>query len=169
MRHIHSFGRPVLAVAPSSTGFGYALFEGGDRLIDWGARRVAGNKNAQCVLHVATLIQLYRPRVILLEDPHARGARRWPRIKTLLDMLQALAKEKRIRCIRYARVRVAGHFNGPKRPTKERVAREIVRLYPELGPFLPPKRRIWETEDPRLAIFVAVSYALVFLAEEASH
>ena len=35
----------ILSIAPSTRGFGYAVLEGKDTLVDWGVKTVQGNKN----------------------------------------------------------------------------------------------------------------------------
>jgi len=44
--------------------------------------------------------------------------------------------------------------------TKYAMASMLVRQFPFLAAMLPPKRRIWESEDYRMHIFAAVALAL---------
>ena len=37
----------ILAIAPSFRGFGYAVLEDNDTLVDWGVKTVQGNKECQ--------------------------------------------------------------------------------------------------------------------------
>ena len=46
--------------------------------------------------------------------------------------------------------------------TKHEIAQVLAKDFPELAPRLPPVRRIWMTEDCRMAIFDAASLALTF-------
>lgn len=67
----------ILAIAPASRGFGYALLEG-ERLVLWGVRSVTEDKNDKCVAKVEDLIIRYQPEVMVLEDTAATGSRRYP-------------------------------------------------------------------------------------------
>lgn len=68
----------VLAIDPTRRGFGYTVFEGPDLPVDWGERNIRGQKNAGSVEAVAHLIELYRPDVLVLEDPTSTDSRRRP-------------------------------------------------------------------------------------------
>jgi hypothetical protein len=46
----------LLAIAPSSRGFGYTLFLGPKKLLDWGVKEIRVDKNARCVTQAAVLI-----------------------------------------------------------------------------------------------------------------
>ena len=56
----------VLAIAPSSRGFGFAVMEGGDTLVDWGVRSVVGDKNADALKKAEAMFALYKPTVLVL-------------------------------------------------------------------------------------------------------
>jgi RNase H-fold protein (predicted Holliday junction resolvase) len=71
----------VLAIDPTHRGFGYAVFEGPDLLVDWGERNIWGQKNAGSVEAVARLIERYQPDILVLEDPSSADCRRWPRVQ----------------------------------------------------------------------------------------
>ncbi len=49
-----------------------------------------------------------------------------------------------------------------KGPTKNELAGDLARQYPELKHLLPRKRRLWEPEDDRMHIFTAVGLAILF-------
>jgi hypothetical protein len=54
-----------VAIDPTHLGFGYVIFEGSDRLIDWGVRHVEGDKNKDSIAAVRELISRYRAGVTL--------------------------------------------------------------------------------------------------------
>lgn len=159
---------PVLVVVPSSRGLGYALFEAPERLIDWGVSRCRKDMNAQTMRSVASLMRLYQPRALVIEDYDGPGSRRGKRVSRLIDMIRDLAKQKRIRTLRYSRDGVRSVFAGPDKPTRENIARHLVEQYPELERWLPPRRRPWEGEDYRMALFDAVSFGLTAFEAMAS-
>src|SRR5207249_4491100 len=56
----------VLAVDPTSRGFGFAVLEGPDRLLDWGLVHARTDKRARTLEAVADLLERYRPDVLVL-------------------------------------------------------------------------------------------------------
>ena len=49
---------------------------------------------------------------------------------------------------------------------KDQMARFIAPRFPELADYLPPERKPWMSEDPRMAIFDAAALGLYFLRKE---
>lgn len=45
---------------------------------------------------------------------------------------------------------------------KHQIATAVVQKFPELAPRLPPDRKPWMSEDPRMAMFNAVALALTY-------
>src|SRR2546421_9874551 len=87
----------VLAINPSVRGFGFAVLEEPDQLIDWGMRAIKGDKNTRCVQMVSDLIDRYQPDVLVVEDYRAKGSRRHLRIQELIQDLLNLATGKKIK------------------------------------------------------------------------
>jgi RNase H-fold protein (predicted Holliday junction resolvase) len=56
----------VLAIDPSTRGFGFAVLEGPNRLIDWGVKETKKNKNARTLKLIDELIDRYLPSVMSL-------------------------------------------------------------------------------------------------------
>jgi hypothetical protein len=160
MIHTRSNAELVLAVFPSTRGFGYAVFEGPDSLVDWGVKAVrSGQKNLECLRKVRELLAFYRPDALVLEDYQGRGSRRAKRIRMLINLMAAHATEERIPAASYSRSEVRASFGLT---TKRRIAEAIVREFPELEPRLPPVRKIWMSEDVRMSIFDAAALAMTF-------
>jgi hypothetical protein len=150
----------VLAIHPNHRGFGFAVFEWGERLIDWGLKTVKDNTNAQGMRVIENLIERYTPDVIVIEDVVATSTR-GPRVKNLLRRISRLATQKRIQCIRFSRAKIMETFAGTLR-NKYQVASIIAAKLPELARRLPKPRKAWMPEDPRMSIFGAAALALSF-------
>src|SRR5712691_5251393 len=86
----------ILAVDPTSRGFGYALLEKPDRLVDWGIVQVMAARNAACLRRIEELTDWYQAHAVVTEDPQGRGCRRCARVRTLLRDVQRLAARKGI-------------------------------------------------------------------------
>lgn len=152
----------VLAIDPCTRGFGFALLEGPERLIDWGVKHVTQDKNASCLSKIDRLIEYYQPEVIVVEDPTDKGSRRRLRVRELIQEIELLALRKKInrRNLPYSRIQKA--FSQSDVLTKYQIAAKIAEQYPELCRHLPRLRRTWMAEDWRMSIFVAVSLAIAF-------
>jgi hypothetical protein len=160
MTHTQASADLVLAVYPSTRGFGYAVFEGPDSLVDWGVKTVRGHqKNRESLTRVRELLAFYRPDVLVLEEYQGRGSRRAKRIQTLINLMTAHATEEGIKTASYSRSEMRACFGLS---TKREIAEAIARAFPELEPRLPPVRRIWMSEDVRMSIFDAAALAMTF-------
>ena len=160
----------VLAIAPSTRGFGFAILEGQEQIADWGVKTVAGDKNAHSLAQVEKLIAQYQPGTLVLEDVSAKGSRRWPRIRSLSEQIMKMAKQRKISVKLFSRNQVMKTFIADGKGTKYALAEIIAQRFPEeLGSRLPPKRRLWEGEHFWMGIFDAVALILVFRKRQAKH
>jgi hypothetical protein len=63
----------------------------------------------------------------------------------------------------FSRDHVMKTFIADGQGTKHMLAEIMAKRFPEqLGPQLPPKRKLWMSEDSRMSIFDAVALAMVF-------
>lgn len=159
MRHARGKVRRILAVDPVSRGFGFAVLEEGDRLVDWGTRGARSDKEKTCVNKIAALWERYEPDLFVLEDYAARRCRRSARVRGLLRRIRGAAVRHglRVRAVPRRAVRKAFASRGAR--TKDEIARAIAAEFPELALSLPPPRKPWVTEDQRMGIFGAMALA----------
>ena len=154
----------MLAVFPSSRGFGYAVFEGPKSLVDWGVKGVrTTQKNFESLRKIRELLAFYRPDVLVLEDYEGPGSRRAKRIQTLINLMAAHAHQEGMATAFFSRGEVRACFGLI---AKRQIAEAIARKFPELEPRLPPVRKIWMSEDRRMSMFDAVSLAVTFFETE---
>jgi Holliday junction resolvasome RuvABC endonuclease subunit len=156
----------ILAIDPTTKGFGFAVMEGPERLIDWGVKEAKKRKNERCLELVADLIDQYQPDVIVMEDFAAKGSRRCRRIQNLICLIAKLGTAKKIKVRFISRAKVRRAFSESGAATKHQIATIITQRLPELAPRLPPYRKCWMSEDYRMSIFDAVSFALTFFSFE---
>lgn len=153
----------ILAVAPLSRGLGYAVMEEPTRLVACGNKAILRDKNAGSLAWVQKFIQFYQPDVLVLPDVNAADTRRAGRIKTLQLKIVAIAKKRQLKVRLISVTQVRGKLLGDAKGTKQAVAQTLAEKFPvELGTRLPPKRRPWMSEDPRMDIFDAVGLAVTF-------
>jgi hypothetical protein len=157
----------VLAISPSTRGFGFAVLEGEQTLVDWGVKHVGADKNARCLAKVKEMLVHYRPDAMVLQDHSRKDSRRSIRIRTLSRQIIALASKQKVGLVRISRDQVEGIFAPNGKGTKHARAELLSARFPEeLGSRLPPKRRPWMSEDYRMHIFDAVALALALRLEE---
>jgi hypothetical protein len=150
----------TLAIDPTTSGFGFVVLEGSERLVDWGLGCLAQPDAALYLKRMEKLLDRVQPQVLVLED--MRDSRRGDRAITWAQLAAKSAKKRGIQVERINRAEVSRHF-ASSGTTRWEVAVAISRFFPELAPTLPKKRRIWESEDRRMTIFAAASFALTFL------
>lgn len=149
----------VLAIDPSTRGFGFAVLEGADRLVDWGTRSAREDKNRQCLKKIGELIDCYQPDVLVVENC-AAGSRRCERVRRLMDAICVLAGRRKVGTRRFSRQKVQAAFADSSAVTKHEIAAAIAKRFPELAPHLPPYRKAWMSEDQRMGVFGAVAIGL---------
>lgn len=145
----------VLAIAPAHRGFGYAVMEGREMLVDWGVKEVR-DKRACYEDKISELINLYQPDAIVIEDALNEVSSRCDRIKGLIKFIATLAFEKKIEFCRVSKEDVKKIYVKLSIATKHQMAEKIAFQFPELVPCLPPKRMPWMSEDSRMSIFRAI-------------
>jgi hypothetical protein len=151
----------ILAIYPITGGFGFAVLEPSDKLIDWGVVHVPSSNTEECLFRVAKFIDRYRPDVVITEHPN-KSPHRGERVRLLLANILHLATTKRKRRTGISRTQVRGRFSKLGRITKRRIAVTIAKQFPELEPRLPRLRKPWMAQDSRMAIFDALALALTW-------
>lgn len=152
----------VLAIDPTSRGFGFAVMEGPELLVDWGVRSAGySDKNSRCVQLIVDLIHRYQPDVLVVEDLRHGMVRRSPRVRDLIAAVSELAGKGRIGVRRFTTREIKQALGAGAR-NKEQIALEICKRLPELAPRLPHHRYPWMSEDYRTGIFDSVALALTY-------
>jgi hypothetical protein len=153
----------IFALDPTTKGFGYAILETPFHLVDWGLAHISGEKDSGAVARFEALLDQYRPDVVVLEDSAAPGSRRRPRVRTLLGKLQETARERGIAVHAISRLAVIECFSSPdKRATKFSITEHLAETFPELAAETPRRRKIYQSEDERIATFDALALAVTY-------
>ncbi|MFY9821960.1 MAG: hypothetical protein WAM82_11295 [Thermoanaerobaculia bacterium] len=148
---------------PTTKGFGYAVFETPFRLVDWGLAHISGEKESGAVARFEELLDQYRPDIVILEDSTAPGSRRRPRVQKLLEKLRDTARERGMAVHMIPRLAVIECFSAPdERATKYSITKRLAETFPELAEKVPQRRKIWQSEDERVATFDALALAVTY-------
>ena len=158
-----SYDPRVLALDIRPRSFGFAVFEGRNRLLDWGVRSFRSGVNA--VKHPASkkllvLLDEFDPSAIVVGKPHpGKNRARAP----LFATMQRVAAHRNIPIKLISRETVGKAFGGV-RLNKYQMARAVEEHLPELATRLPPKRKLWQSEDYRMSIFDAAALGVAHFA-----
>ena len=172
MEKQHRGGPIILAVYPSTHGFGYGIVQGSSlSLVDarlflleastWLTKytnKYGSDKNAKCLAKVSSLMDFYNPDIVVVENYHGKASRRYDRIQRLIDSIVRKAEQRKMRVRRYSRAQIRHYFKRFNAFSKYEIAEVIAARMPELQDRLPArKRKIWLPEDYRIGMFDAMS------------
>src|SRR5580693_8496728 len=124
----------ILAIDPTTKGFGYVILDLPSHLVAWGMAHVKGEKSTGAIFRFVALLDQFRPDAVVLEDTTAKGSRRYPRVRELLDTLGKIARERGIPVETVSRLAVIGYFSSKdEQATKHTIATTLAVAYPELA------------------------------------
>jgi hypothetical protein len=158
MRAAHE--RLVLALYPSTHGFGFVLFLGPEFLPDWGTKETRWkDKNFLAIHRVKALLRRYQPEVLVLQDPVHTKRLRHKRIRALHTRIVECAEAEKV-VVRVIRQKRVHEYFGAT--TKQAMAEAVARQFPMLATRMPAKRKIWQSEDLRQSLFDAAALGLYY-------
>lgn len=150
----------TLAIDPTKSGFAFVVLEGSEHLVDWGVAKVFAESEEAFLVRLDGFIARYQPDALILEGEEK--SRRPQRVRRLLDAATWFTTAKDILVVPVTGRQVDRAF--PAAASKWDRADELVKRFPELLPRLPVRRKPWMSEDERINIFDALSFALTALA-----
>lgn len=145
----------VLAVKPTHRGFGWAAFARPFTPLDWGLVGPHRDVEASALAAFTKLLTRLTPETLLFEALD-RGVAPTRPMRLCLAMA-ALAAERGIAVEVYSRGEVQACFAAVGARTRDDIAAAIARQFDAFGHRLPPRRKPWESEDRRMALFAAVA------------
>jgi len=163
--HPKSNDRRILAIALRSRRFCFAVFEGPNSLLDWGMVFYPLNDGAQCATaskRVASLLRLYIPSVVIVGRARVLHVQNCSGVRPILRAIRRAASSRLIPVHLMKKAGVRKAFRLAHVKTKHEVASFVAQMFPELLWKLPPKRRIWESEHPIMAMFDAVALGFAY-------
>lgn len=153
----------VMGMHAQYRGFGWTVFEGCSAPIDWGITFARGDRNEACWHHLATLLDRYRPEVLVLERP--RRALGWT--ARLSARAGSLAKGRGIEVQQYPHAAICDALGVARGASRHQIAVKVTEHLKAFHYRLPRKRRPWDSADRRMGLFMAAAAVLTFYAQEA--
>lgn len=152
---------PVIALHATAKGFGYVVMSAPFTLVDWGTRMAHRDKNAASLAKLTALIDRYDPHTLVLEDP-SRVPMRSARIERLYKAIAGLCLSRSIDLAVFAREDVHRCYASAGALTWQEIADAVGRQLEPLRCSIPPRRRAWQGETRRMAIFAAAALAMTY-------
>lgn len=154
----------VLAIHPTSRGFGWVLFETPLAPVDWGLASAKAKRSARCLARFERLLDRYQPKVVAFEEFDEHPARRANRIQELCRQMIKLASKRGIYTPIYSRDTIRECFESSGAKTRHDIALSIAEQIEVFRRRLPRARKRWDSEDVRQSLFDAVALALTYFA-----
>jgi len=161
----NSLDRRILAIALRSRRFAFAVFEGPDKLLDWGmvfyplnndVQRTAANKR------IASLFTQLTPSEVVVGKARLLDSREDSGVRPILRSLRYEASSRLTPLHFMRRPELDKVFCRFHVKSKHEISSMLAQVFPELLWKLPPKRKIWESERPRMALFDAVALGFAY-------
>jgi len=150
----------TLAIYPNARGFGYALLNSPQDVIDVGIAYCSPVTNEACMKKVQGLVDDANPKLILLQSLTGKFAHKTSRVKTLIGCIEKFARAQRIGVKKYSRDDIRDVFVQFQGRTKYEIAQRIVHYLKQYEHLLPKYRKPWMADDYRMGIFDALSLAI---------
>lgn len=155
----------LLAVYPFSRGFAFTYFEGPLAPVDWGIKEISSaDKNARAIAALRLLVDRLQPDALIIQDCTGERVRRAQRIKRLHQLIRHFVTAEVIDVHAYSREQVRACFSRVGAQTRFEIAQALAGQIRAFGHRLPPVRKIWQSEDPRMSLFDAAALVMTHYA-----
>lgn len=174
MRSQASKLKRILAIEPVWSGFAFFILETPDRIVDRGTCRARAHHAARNVALplrcLSRLITLYRPTLVVAPDL-SKSTRRGEASRDLIRDAERICVINGVRFREIPTSAIRSVFDLPAKGEVSRhaVASGVVACLPELAGYLPPRRKLWKSENPRHSILMAGALALCAAPETFQH
>ena len=153
----------VAAIYLNSRGFGFVVLEGPNLPRDWSVIEARGGDKRERIEHrVGSLINRYRPDIVVLQNTSRTGTHRSHHIRRLNVVIARRVGQYGVPIEFISRDEVRQQFGSLGATTKDAIAAVIARQIPAIERLLPLPRKPWKSEDAKMGIFDAAALALTF-------
>jgi hypothetical protein len=150
----------VLAFDVRPKRFGFVVFEGPDRLLDWGIRSFSSGASAAKLpadKKILSLIKDLSPSVIVVRERQGYSD------VNILRTLRHQARNRTIPLRFISRKAIVRAFAGNEK-NKHEVASALAQQFSILMSKLPRRHKCWQSEDYRMSIFDAAAAGVAYFS-----
>jgi hypothetical protein len=163
--HLRIHDRRILAIDLRPRRFGYSVFEGPRFLLDWGANAYPSNGDPEGTVaarRLAALLRFSNPSAVVVKMERWESAKNDSVVRSMVEAITRETSSRSIPICLVGQNELASTFRDLQCETKYEIASVLTRIFPELLWKLPPPRRIWESEHPRMTIFDAIALGFTY-------
>lgn len=146
-----------LAVYPQSRALAFVVLDSPCTLAHWGRYATRVDKARRALRAIKSLIRIFRPASLVLEDVNDPDSRRCKRVHQLLRRASAKAASSELHVEHVTRAQVSCAFRGRDVANKDDRAALLAQFFPKLLDRVPPRRELWMSEGENMGIFDALA------------
>lgn len=125
-------------------------------------RAVGEEEVAMASKRLAVLSKSFSPSAIVVKRERWDRSQTNSHIKSLAEVMIRVASAHSVPIFLLEQDDVRKTVNNMGCETRDEIAAALARIFPELVWRLPPKRRAWQSEHPRMAMFDAIALGLAY-------
>ena len=154
----------VMAVHPTTRGFGWVVFESPSSPVDWGLASAKESRNEKLLRRFERILKRYEPSAVVLEEFEGSGTKRVDRIQRLCRSFVHLAAMRGAETPVYRRTVIHTVFASVGAVSRYEIAEVIRQQIDAFSHRMPRKRKPWNSIDARQSLFDAAALALTYFA-----
>ena len=161
----------ILALDLRTRQFGYAVFEGPKQLLDWGRRAYPGGDSGANLAgsRVAELLRMSHPSVVVVQKERRTGVHNASEMALIVNAIRREAADRSTPICYVTPENIKAAFRISKVKTKDERAYTLAHIFPELLWKIPPKRKTWKREHPRMMVFDAIAAGFAYWQRNGTH
>lgn len=148
----------VLSIYLTYRGFGFTVFEGAKSVLDWGNAHIEGQNKDIFEKRITALVEADKIERIVCYTGHGRPVA----IQRNIANLKTLGNKVDVKVELLSKDEISNVFEAFGSYTKYQRAGLVAAYLPDLAYKLPPKRKCFEGEDLRMAIFDSAALAIAY-------
>jgi hypothetical protein len=133
-------------------------------LLDWGRctypRGDAGPELA--AKRFTELLRLFHPAAVVIQKERRTGVRNTSEMASILSAMRREANARSVPICFVTPEQIKAAFQIFRARTKDEIAYVLASIFPELLWKIPPKRKMWKREHPRMMMFDAIAAGFTY-------
>lgn len=166
--HLRIYDPRIIALDLRSRRSGFAVFEGPRRLLDFGTTATPAAYTEDATKGLSGQLKLWLPQIIVVREDRWNDCEMHQEMKSWAGILRTAARSGSFQIHLISQAAIRESFRNLRCRTKAEISTALARIFPELIWYLPPERKLWESEHPRQTVFDAIALGLAYWQHEAS-